>query len=53
MTMTYGLRSWMRRKSHVQFCNGGGAGDCSTDRNQPTAFARRESSLLAINRSGR
>ena len=37
----------MRRKSHVRFCNGGGAGDCSTDRNQPTAYTHREQRYLA------
>jgi hypothetical protein len=28
----------MKRKFHVRFCNGGGAGDRSTDRNQLTAL---------------
>jgi len=37
----------MRRKSHVRFCTGGGAGDCPTDRNEPTRFAREHEWRLA------
>jgi hypothetical protein len=37
----------MRRKSHVRFCNGGGAVARSTDRNQPTRYTRREQRYLA------
>jgi hypothetical protein len=33
MTMTYVLRSWMKRKFHVQFCSGGRAGDRPADHN--------------------
>ena len=45
----------MKRKFHVQFCNGGGAGDRSTDRNHPTAHTRRVPKLLSRgqHRSGR
>jgi hypothetical protein len=37
----------MKRKFHVRFCNGGGAGDRSTDRNEPTRYARPHECHLA------
>ena len=36
VTMARTLRSRMRRKSHVRFCSGGGAGDRPADHNRPT-----------------
>ena len=33
VTTAHRLRSRVRRKSHARFCTGGGAGDCSADRN--------------------